>query len=457
MNRRIHIAWGVSFFAIACLLTFQGFWLVRTFYHKKAEYLNMVNNVLVQAVETGFEEHLVRNQTIRQNLPRFGLDLKQERIFFVVKGDTTLMNYENDISYLGAIRKVCYDLINQQSRANIMMLDSICHSYFVRSGITDSYILELVDIGTGKIIATTENGSSEVSKSIVSNMIELGIKSHHGLIAYFGMPYGTFFMQMTGVLIGSFVMLVLLVICSMYQVKTISFQNGVAKIREDFMNSMVHELKAPLNRIEKGCVAVVRNKDSKINEKQVILLDSVLAQIQQLNNFVYKLLSGWKQGFRVTWKKLNLHDAIDGVARQFSPELTGKDLSIKVDYQLSIDTIVADPIHLPNVINNLVENAIKYSGDKPEIEVSCRGEGEMIIISVKDNGIGIPEKFRDKIFERYFRVSGSKSSVVHGFGIGLSYVKQVVEAHGGVIRVDSTVGIGTTFTVMIPLVDNENN
>lgn len=457
MNRRIHIAWGVSFFAIACLLTFQGFWLVRTFHYKKAEYLNMVNNVLVQAVETGFEEHLVRNQTIRQNLPRFGLDLNQEMIKFVVQGDTTLMNYENDISYLGAIRKICYDLINQQSRENIIMLDSICHSYFARSGITDSYILELVDIKTGKIIATTENGSSGVSKSIVSNMIELGIKSHHGLIAYFGMPYGTFFFQMTSVLIGSFVMLALLVICFMYQWKTISFQRNVAKIREDFMNSMVHELKSPLSMIEKGCVAIVQNKDSKLGDKQLILLDSVLAQIQQLNNFVHKLLSGWKQGFRVTWKKLNLHDAMDSIVRQFTPELTGKSVSIKVDYQLEVDTIVADTIHLPNAINNLVENAIKYSGNEPEIEVSCRGEGEMIIISVKDNGIGIPEKFREKIFERYFRVSGGKSSDVLGFGIGLSYVKQVVEAHGGVIRVDSTVGVGTTFTVMIPLVDNENN
>ncbi len=457
MNRRFHLAWGVSIFAIACLLIFQGFWLNRMVQYKKAEFLNRVNNVLVMAVETGFEEHLVRNQTIRQNQPKVGLDLDKEIVKFILNGDTTIINYENESSYLGTIRKVCYDLINQQSSENIIMLDSICHAYFNRNGITDRYILEVVDTKSGQIVATTENGSSRVNKRIVSNIIELGMKSHHGLIVYFDIPYKTFFVQMTSILVSSFLIMIFLVICSIYQVKTISFQRNVAKVREEFMSSMVHELKFPLSIIKKKLLALKQEGVDNLNERQLEALNGGFDRVLHLNNFVFKLLNAWKQGFKVTWEKLSLQDSIDELVRQFNSVFEKRNVSIKVDYQLSRNVIEADPIHFPNAISNLIENAIKYSGGSPKVEISCKDEGNMLIISVKDHGFGIPEKLREKIFERYFRVARGRSADVHGFGIGLSYVKQVIEAHGGVIRVDSTEGVGTTFTVMVPLVTDEND
>lgn len=86
-----------------------------------------------------------------------------------------------------------------------------------------------------------------------------------------------------------------------------------------------------------------------------------------------------------------------------------KKVSIKVDYQLGVDVVEADALHFPNAISNLIENAIKYSEDAPEIEILCRREGKMLLVAVKDHGIGIPEKLREKIFERYFRVSKGRS------------------------------------------------
>ena len=345
MNRRFHLAWGVSIFAIACLLIFQGFWLNRMVQYKKAEFLNRVNNVLVMAVETGFEEHLVRNQTIRQNQPKVGLDLDKEIVKFILNGDTTIINYENESSYLGTIRKVCYDLINQQSSENIIMLDSICHAYFNRNGITDRYILEVVDTKSGQIVATTENGSSRVNKRIVSNIIELGMKSHHGLIVYFDIPYKTFFVQMTSILISSFLIMIFLVICSIYQVKTISFQRNVAKVREEFMSSMVHELKFPLSIIKKKLLALKQEGVDNLNERQLEALNGGFDRVLHLNNFVFKLLNAWKQGFKVTWEKLSLQDSIDELVRQFNSVFEKRNVSIKVDYQLSRNVIEADPIH----------------------------------------------------------------------------------------------------------------
>ncbi len=330
-------------------------------------------------------------------------------------------------------------MIKEQSEENVHMLDSVCKSIFVSKGIKEKYVLELVNTQTGDIIASTDNGSSRIERHLVSNMVELGLKSHHGVIVYFDMPYKTFFTQMTGVLISSFVLFVLLIVCFIYQIKTILVQYQISKIREEFMSSMVHELKLPLSAVQNA------------------FSDAAHKRVDQLNNFVYKLLIVWKQGFKISWNRLNLRETIDSLVALFDPMLMGKNVSIKVDYQLSVDVIEADDIHFPNAINNLIENAIKYSGDPAKVEVVCREVDGMIAIDVKDNGIGIPEKFREKIFERYYRIHHGRSTDVHGFGIGLSYVKQVIEAHEGVIRVESEVGVGTTFTVMIPLVKDEND
>lgn len=457
MGIRIHVASGISMFAIACLLIFQGFWLTRMIKYKEAEFTNSVNKIMAMAVETGFEEYLVKNQTIRQNYPRVSFSLDRKSVTFVYRGDTTRMSFDNESGYLGALRKVCYDFINKQSAENVVVLDSICQTYFKRNGITDNYILELIDTKSGHIIATTENGSSNIDKHIISNVIELGMKCHHGLIAYFDMPYKMFFFQMTGAIASSFLMLIFIVVCFIYQLKTITFQRDVAKIREEFMTSMVHELKLPLAIIQKGFLDLKLENVEGLKKEQLDQLNAVSFRVQRLANFVHKLLNVWKQGLKITWKKLNLRVTIDELVQQFDSVFDEKKVSIKVDYQLGVDVVEADALHFPNAISNLIENAIKYSEDAPEIEILCRREGKMLLVAVKDHGIGIPEKLREKIFERYFRVSKGRSADVHGFGIGLSYVKQVIEGHNGVIRVEGTEGGGTTFIVMIPLIVDEND
>ena len=212
-----------------------------------------------------------------------------------------------------------------------------------------------------------------------------------------------------------------------------------------------------MSAVQNAFSGIISYGVDNLKDKQRILLNAAHKRVDQLKNFVNKLLIVWKQGFKISWNRFNLRETIDSLVALFDPMLMGKNVSIKVDYQLSVDVIEADDIHFPNAINNLIENAIKYSGDPAKVEVVCREVDGMIAIDVKDNGIGIPEKFRVKIFERYYRIHHGRSTDVHGFGIGLSYVKQVIEAHEGVIRVESEVGVGTTFTVMIPLVKDEND
>ena len=402
MNRKIHVTWGVSIFAILCLLIFQGFWLNRVIELKKIEYLNLVNSTLSGAIESGFEEYIVRNQSKLEDPVIVSVNSGESLVKFVSRGDTTTLNYKQDYGYLSVLRKVCYDLIKEQSEENIFMLDSVCKSIFVSKGIKEKYVLELVNTQTGDIIASTDNGSSRIERHLVSNMVELGLKSHHGVIVYFDMPYKTFFTQMTGVLISSFVLFVLLIVCFIYQIKTILVQYQISKIREEFMSSMVHELKLPLSAVQNAFSGIISYGTENLKDAQRILLNAAHKRVDQLNNFVYKLLIVWKQGFKISWNRLNLRETIDSLVALFDPMLMGKNVSIKVDYQLSVDVIEADDIHFPNAISNLIENAIKYSGDPAKVEIECKEMDGMVVIAIKDNGIGIPEKLKEKIFERYY-------------------------------------------------------
>lgn len=459
MSVKLKIIWLISILTMMSLLFFQGIWLWRVVEFKKAEYLNKVNNVLTMAVEMGFEDHLVRNRTIRDHTPQVGVGIDDEIIKLVWKGDTTIVDYKKDSGYLLSLRKVFYDLINHQAAENIAMLDSICKSYFIRNGINDKYILELIDTDDGEIIATTESYSHNIDRQVVSNMIELGLTSHHGLIVYFDIPYILIFKQMKGLLLMSFLLVVALAVSFFYQLKIIMKQSKESKIREEFMNNLVHEMKHPLASVSNEIVAITQLGLEDLKPGQRDLFNDIRGRITRLGELVYNLLIVWKRGFHISWKRLNLRRAIDALVSQYNTVSVGKNVTIRVDYRLDVDEIEVDDVHFPNAINNLIENAIKYSGNDPVVEITCAEESDMLVLSVKDNGVGIPAESTSKVFDRYYRVPGADTEDIHGFGLGLSYVKQVVEAHGGVVRLESEPGRGTTFTVMIPLVkvDNETD
>lgn len=457
MNRKIYIIGGVSIFAILCLLIFQGVWLNRTIEFKKVEYLNLINNTLLEVIESDFEEYVMRNQAKGENPVIISVNSNESLVKFVLRGDTTILSYDKDYGYSSIPRKVCYDLIKDQAAESILFLDSICTRIFDSKGIKEDYILELVNTGNGEILASTEKSFSRIKRRLVSNVVELGLNSHHGVIVYFDTPYKSFFRGMTGALVSSFLLLGLLFFCLYYQIKTIVAQYRESKIREEFMDSLVHELKLPLATVQNAVTSVKSYGVENLKEEQLKYLDITYERTDVLNKTVYKLLSVWKQGFEISWNKLNLRRTIDSLVALFDPVLIGKNVTIKVNYQLSVDVIEADDMHFPNAISNLIENAIKYSGNPAEVEIECKEVEGMVVIAIKDNGIGIPKKFQEKIFDRYFRVQRVRSTDVHSFGLGLSYVKQVVEAHEGVVRLKSEVGEGTTFTVMIPLIKDENN
>jgi two-component system phosphate regulon sensor histidine kinase PhoR len=174
-----------------------------------------------------------------------------------------------------------------------------------------------------------------------------------------------------------------------------------------------------------------------------------------MNKQVEKILQAARierQEIKLNLQELNAHDIIRKVADNLSLQIQERSGTLTLDLHAGRQTINADEVHFSNIIFNLIDNAIKYSKDAPRIEIETLILGGLFAIKVKDHGIGMNKETQARVFEKFYRAHTGNIHNVKGFGLGLSYVKGMVDAHGGKIKVESTPGKGSIFTVSFPLV-----
>ena len=256
--------------------------------------------------------------------------------------------------------------------------------------------------------------------------------------------------EMGWTLVLAFVLSILLILCLIWQIKTIIRLSRLDNMRNSFITTMIHELKRPISTL-KMCVSGLDNKqmvdDPEIRKELLsetrTALDNLSAYFSKLRDITFNNV----EQIPLNIQSVNLHDLFDTVAAA-TIRPSGKD--VVVHNEIASDIVVsADRSHFYNILNNLVENAVKYSGDSVEIKASANADKGEVVLSISDNGNGIPSGDLKHIFQRFFR---GKASVGEqpGMGLGLAYVKLLVEAHGGEISAESTLGQGTCFTIKLP-------
>ena len=249
-----------------------------------------------------------------------------------------------------------------------------------------------------------------------------------------------------------------LIFCLVYQILTIRKQRHIETIRQEFLHTMIHELKRPISTL-KMCVSFMGNERmmQDVESKQKILSSSY-NELDNLTSYFSKL------------RDITLSDATeiplvksDFSLRELMEVCIGKqnipsDKEVRMEIVAKDDLeILADRMHLANIVCNLLENAIKYSREAVTIRMDYRmREDGMVQICVADNGIGIAKADQRYVFDKFYRSESAKDKAIPGIGLGLSYVKLLVEAHGGSISLDSTEGEGTTFTILIPQTDGKD-
>ncbi len=256
-----------------------------------------------------------------------------------------------------------------------------------------------------------------------------------------------------GMLIFSLLFTLFILITFFITIRMILFQKKVSEIKTDFINNMTHEFKTPIATISLASDSI--NNEKIIHNPDMIrsFLKIIKEENSRMNSQVERVLQMSlieKKDFTIVKSDIDIHHLITNAIDKISLQLSERGGEIKKELNAEKPKISGDEIHLTNVIVNLLENAIKYSKDKPEIMISTADHSKGILISVEDKGIGMSKEQQNRIFDKFFRAEGGNVHNVKGFGLGLSYVKAVIDAHNGEIKVESRKDSGTKFTIFLP-------
>jgi two-component system, OmpR family, phosphate regulon sensor histidine kinase PhoR len=239
-------------------------------------------------------------------------------------------------------------------------------------------------------------------------------------------------------------------------IRTMLRQKKLSEIKNDFINNMTHEFKTPIATISLAVDAIRNVKVQQDMKKLAYFGDIIKEENQRMNRQVETLLKAAlldRQEVELNLKPINAHQVIQDVADNFALRLHEKQGSLELKLTAENDLIEADEVHFSNLVNNLMDNAVKYSKDNVPLKISLStfSTTKMFTIRIEDNGIGMNRETLKRIFEKFYRAHTGNIHNVKGFGLGLSYVKTVVEAHDGNIRAESVLGRGSCFTIDLPL------
>lgn len=258
--------------------------------------------------------------------------------------------------------------------------------------------------------------------------------------------------RMSGILIATLLIIVLLALAFWYLIHVIMRQRTLEEMKDDFTNNMTHELKTPVAVAYSAADTLLNFKLGEDKVKREKYLQICLDQLSRLSNLIEQILSmSMERRKSLTIKKesLDVTELVDKLM-EYHRLKSDKEVTFHVRINPPHFHLFADATHISNVMSNLIDNAIKYSADKVEIMIEVDETDSMSRIVVSDQGIGIDHDNQNRIFEKFYRVPTGNTQHVRGYGLGLYYVKQIVEKHGGSISVQSEPGKGSVFTLLLP-------
>lgn len=343
--------------------------------------------------------------------------------------------------------------INEIIDANI--LDHYLKTEFEYSNINIDYEWAIYDCETDKMVF---GSYINPSKSNINE--EKTFQKYDEFTYYFGIifPSKTIYIlkTMNIWIISTFVLITALVFFA-YAIFIILRQKRLSEIQKDFINNMTHEFKTPISTI--GISAnVLSNKEILNDPNRLANYAAIIAdQNKRLENQIEKVL----QVARIEQNKLNLkfeetdvHGMVTEVAENFNLNVKNLHGIIQMNLKAENYIVNADKLHLTNVLYNLMDNAVKYTKKEPLITIHTITKANDLILEIEDNGIGIEKKYIKKIYDKFFRVPTGNIHNVKGFGIGLNYVKNIIDAHKWKIYVESKPGEGSRFSITMPVVKN---
>lgn len=346
------------------------------------------------------------------------------------------------------------------ARIQPMVLDSIIKITLLENGIEMPYAYGIWTRGQ-KTLALAQPAEMQAQLLLSDFRTPLFpfdiFKERDELILYFP-EQNIYMLKETGPLLAATIVLMSVIVFGfIYAVLTIFRQRRFADSLTTFINNMTHEFKTPISTISLAAEAMANptaTKDKKRLNRYTQFIRDENSRMRQQVEKILQMAVLEKGDYELNLAEIDIHDTIKTAIENIALQVEKRGGKIISDLRATTGKIKADAVHIANVIYNLLDNANKYTRDKPQITVSTRDDESGVHICVADNGIGLREEDRKRVFEKYFRVATGNVHDVKGFGLGLSYVRMMVEAHGGAVGVQSELGRGSTFDVFLPFTPN---
>ena len=336
-------------------------------------------------------------------------------------------------------------------------LDSITAELLIQNGLGNKYYIDIINLRTGEKINGI--GTQKEPSFMAVKPKYFPIRSDYTQVVQLIItnPNKTFLERMGLMLAGTFIIMLLVIVCISYQVRFISRFEKIFQIREDFSYAMIHDMKTPLTSI---IMALKFLRSGKLDNRQEMkdkyfdIAENEADHLLTLTNKVLTISKLENHKLEMNRTEVELTPIIEKLTEKFKAK-SQKTVNFITD--IKAETAYADAEYLEEVLSNLIDNSIKYSGESVEVRISTARDDRYTVLKVHDNGFGISDKDIHLIFRKYERASAVKRNRrngASGFGLGLNFVDQVIEAHHGKIFVSSIEGEFTEFTIYLPLIES---
>ncbi|MDD2951909.1 MAG: HAMP domain-containing sensor histidine kinase [Parabacteroides sp.] len=467
MEKRIRWIWLISLVAALAAIGAQGYWLYNQLRYESSM---LAEEIAAEVRLAGEEEFRIRKEEAQMTKATYVIErnatYSSEELVDKIKnsfglriepkGTTDLrafrINLDANLPEDSLFAGVDHALVQYLNPFETARLDSILSIRLVEMRHEIRPFMEQDTLDNRLIPVWRSLSDNPLSPSIAVSYLFAPI-DRKGVWVDVALPLHPVLSRMGGQLFLSLFLILLLLTCLGLQIRTIWEQMRLNDLREGFVHTMIHELKRPVQTL-KMFVSFLNDKEMRTDEAatEQILQDSMF-ELDNLSAYLGKLKDMIDVDGQATLLKpssFNLQALVEKVVR-LTTVPTGKEVTFSTAFPSDMPDITVDPVHLANVLSNLIENAIKYSGPKVAIRIVVLWNGQQLECTVSDNGFGIAPEEQTKVFEKFYRSSHLPDKQIPGIGLGLSYVRQIIEAHHGSVFLTSVLGKGTCITINLPL------
>ncbi|MDH3651833.1 MAG: HAMP domain-containing histidine kinase [Saprospiraceae bacterium] len=405
--------------AIVTICIVQGFWLTQTFSHASRTFEEKVHISL-------------------RNVAKELSDLQQVQL----PSSNLITQIADD-----------YYVVNIRDAIDAANLEYYLLKEFELVALNTDFEYGLYDCDTDQMVYGNYVSSTA---GTIHKPVDTELAKHEDLVYYFGVR----FPDRLGYLLNNqwlpILFTLLLFIAALFFVYAtfeIFKQKKLSELQKDFVNNLTHEFKTPLTSIQISSEVLLGAQELIDNPRFEKYLQIIKDQAARLSGQVERVLQISdirSTQFQLDIELVDVHDLVRNIEKQMSSLVAGAGATLVLSLQSNNTMIHADKLHLSNIICNLLDNALKYSQTDPKVKISTSDTGSALLLRIWDQGIGIDPEDLKRLGQRFFRVSTGNVHNVKGFGLGLYYVRQIVEAHGWHLKISSQKGIGTQINITIP-------